>query len=250
MGLRTFLGLKRPVKGRPHPTPPVNAVLQQRASETSADFIAPYLGSAILFKQRDAIRTFALDEAPKDGLLLEFGVYRGESINSFAGELTGSGDRRKIYGFDAFQGFQEHWTGGGHHKSRTHFNRGGAIPRVAPNVEIVPGWISDTLPGFLERNPGPIAMLHIDTDTYPPAKSVLSLCKSRLVKGSVILFDELLDYPGWELGEYKALTEEIPEECYEWIGFVAWRAALRIKKTVAESGAEIPSRRERLSASA
>jgi len=48
------------------------------------------------------------------------------------------------------------------------------------------------------------------------------------VPGSVVLFDDLLSHPGWQMGEYKALTEEIDASRYEWVGFWGWRGALRI----------------------
>lgn len=208
--------------------PALNQLLSRRAEETSAEFVEKHLRSALLFDAREPLQQFAIEEAPKDGLLLEFGVFKGRSINSFAHLLRNMGDSRCIWGFDAFRGLQEHWNGVGYHRSRNKFNLGGQLPEVADNVRLVPGWIDDTLPGFLEQHPGPIAFLHIDTDTYLPAKTILRLCKPRLQAGSLILFDELLAYPGWQHGEYRALIEEMPESGYEWIGFGFTCALLRV----------------------
>jgi Methyltransferase domain len=228
MGLRKWIGLRKPTVKPPRP--PMNALLWRRAEESAADFVDRHLQRAILFESREPLCRFVIDEAPKDGLLLEFGVYKGASINRLARLLRGAGDQRKIWGFDAFQGLQEHWHGIGYHRSRNEFNRGGALPEVADNAELVPGWIDETLPTFLDHHPGLIALAHIDTDTYKPAKTILSLCKSRLQEGSLILFDELFAFPGWQNDEYRALTEELPEDAYEWIAFGGQQGLLRITR--------------------
>jgi hypothetical protein len=203
-------------------------MLWRRAEETSADFVEQHLGTAVLFDTREALQHFAIEEAPETGLILEFGVWKGRSINAFADIMAHRGDTRRIWGFDAFKGLEEHWNGLGYHRVRNHFNRGGRLPDVRANVALVPGWIQDTLPPFLEQHPDPIAFLHIDTDTYKPAKLILSRCKSRLHPGSIILFDDLLAHPGWQLGEYRALVEELDATHYGWIGFSGYCGALRI----------------------
>lgn len=207
--------------------PALNALIWRRAEESSADFVDRYLSTAILFEQREPLLRFAIEEAPKDGLMLEFGVFEGRSINAFADLMKSSRDERCIWGFDSFQGLEEHWNGLGY-KARDRFNLNARLPTVRPQVRLVPGWISDTLPGFLAEHAGPISFLHIDTDTYKPAKLILSLCKDRLQPGSIVLFDELLAHPGWQLGEHKALTEEMDAGRYEWIGFSGCRGALRV----------------------
>jgi hypothetical protein len=49
--------------------------------------------------------------------------------------------------------------------------------------------------------------LHIDCALYSSTACVLRLVAERIVPGTVILFDELIGYPGWQEGEYKALCE-------------------------------------------
>jgi hypothetical protein len=137
--------------------------------------------------------------------------------------------KKTIYGFDSFEGLSEKWIGNDHLSG--HFDLDGVLPAVEPNVKLIKGWVDDTFAPFLKKNDGPIAYLHVDTDTYTPAKTILSEAKSRLVPGSIILFDELYGYPAWEVNEYKALQETIPEDCYEYIGFSQMEAALRITKT-------------------
>lgn len=80
------------------------------------------------------------------------------------------------------------------------FDLAGIIPEVESNVSLIKGWISNTLPEFISQSPEQIAFIHIDTDTYTPCKTILELCGERLADQAVILFDELLCYPGWKYG--------------------------------------------------
>ena len=201
--------------------------LIRRSVSASADFVRGQLGKALLFPSTEEIRTYALECAPADGQLLEFGVFNGRSINHFALTLKKRRDSRLIYGFDAFLGLSEDWAGH-FYKKLDRFDRKGKPPKVEDNVRLVVGWIDDTLPPFLAKNLGPIALLHIDTDTYSPCRTILTLCRDRLVPGSVILFDDLLCYPGWEQGEFKALSEILNPSQYEWLGFAGYRGMLRI----------------------
>jgi hypothetical protein len=71
----------------------------------------------------------------------------------------------------------------------------------------VQGWFSDTLPAFNEKLNGPIAFLHIDSDLYSSANCALNVFELRIVPGTILLFDELYNYPNAENHEWKALQE-------------------------------------------
>lgn len=225
-----FVKLNQKLRGRraqKEPKPAVNDVLMERAAQSSADFIEPLLSTTLLIRRSDQIRDFALRRAPAEGLLMELGVYRGRSINQFADLLAKAGDPRIVFGFDAFQGLSEDWFG----KSiarQSNFNRGGRPPKVRRNVELEIGWVEDTLAAFLARRPGPIALLHIDTDTYTPCKLALSLCRERLVEGTIVLFDEHHGYPNWQNGEFKALNETLQPGEYTYLAFGTQQAVIRI----------------------
>jgi hypothetical protein len=64
---------------------------------------------------------------------LEFGVYRGTSINFFASRLNGV-----LYGFDSFEGLNESMPGTNAIKGT--FNLGGDMPTVLSNVKLIKGW--------------------------------------------------------------------------------------------------------------
>ena len=205
----------------------VNEVLYRRALERSADFIEPHLASALLIRRAEEIRSLAMRRITSEGMLLEFGVNRGDSINQFAGILAKRGDKRPIYGFDAFSGLSEDWYGKALPKE-TNFNRGGKIPRVRDNVRLIVGWLDETLKPFLDANPGPIAFMHLDMDTYTPTRLSLDLCRDRLVDGTLILVDEHHGFPNWENGEFKALNEVLRLDEFHYVAFATQQALIRV----------------------
>ena len=65
--------------------------------------------------------------------------------------------------------------------------------------ELVKGDVMVTIDQWLEDNPGlMVAMAIFDMDLYEPTKHALSAIQSRLMKGSVLVFDEFSNssYPG------------------------------------------------------
>lgn len=205
---------------------PIQLVMQ-RAYLRSAEFIERHVANALLFRRKGHLHTHVASLIPAEGLAIECGVFKGRSINHMAKLMP----ERTIYGFDSFEGLSEDWSG--NHHQAGHFDLKGDLPEVQPNVTLVKGWIDDTFGPFLEENAGDIAYLHVDTDTYSPAKTILTLAKPRLVPGSIVLFDELFGYPGWEHHEFRALQETLPEDCYEFVAFSQMEAALRITKAPA-----------------
>lgn len=200
---------------------PVQLVVQ-RAHERAAAFIEQHAATALILRRKRRLHHYLASKISGDGLCIECGVFQGASINFLAKLLP----ERTFHGFDSFEGLSEDWTGNDHQSG--HFDLSGNLPKVEPNVRLIKGWIDDTFQPFLDENEGPIDYLHIDTDTYSPAKTILTAAKPRLVPGSIVLFDELYGYPGWENHEFKALGETLPEACYEWIAFAQMEAALRI----------------------
>ena len=56
---------------------------------------------------------------------------------------------------------------------------------------LIDGDIKDTLPKFLEQNPGlKIALLHFDMDLYEPTKIAMETLYPLVLKGGVVCFDE------------------------------------------------------------
>ncbi len=138
----------------------------------------------------------------QDGLVLEFGVFSGKSINHLASLDTGP-----VFGFDSFEGLPEDWRPD---MPKAAFKLS-EPPAVARNVELVIGWFETTLPDFVAANAGPVSFLHIDCDLYSSTKTVFHHLRDRIVSGTVIIFDEYFNYVGWRNHEYKAFAEFVAE---------------------------------------
>lgn len=202
-------------------------LLWERAAASSADFIEAHLSSAVVFDQREQLWEHALKIMPQTGMILEFGVFEGQSINFIADWLRKRGDTRMAHGFDSFEGLEEDWSGEA--LPAGYFDQKGKLPAVRAGVRLHKGWIENTLPPFLaEHSEDPVALIHLDTDTYSPAKCVLANLKPRLRPGSIIIFDELIGYPNWQAHEYRALVEVLGKTGYEFLSFTSRQSALII----------------------
>jgi len=175
-------------------------LLWERAASSSADYIESHLASSMLFRKREDLWRHALKlRQIQGGLNLEFGVFKGESINFFARTSPES----KFVGFDSFEGLKEDWFGTD--GASGYFNLNGRKPRVEKNVSLVSGWFDETLPTFLSEYQNlPISFLHIDCDTFESTFKVLDLVAARLKPGTIIVFDEYLGFPNWQASQFKA----------------------------------------------
>lgn len=174
--------------------------LQLRALNEAADYVQAHMPEAMIFEDYQAYIAFLVEKAPSEGLMLEFGVAGGNSIRQIASRTNNT-----VHGFDSFEGLPEDWAG--HLERRGAFSQKRQLPDVPANVKLHVGWFDATLPGFLETNPGPISLLHVDCDLYGGTKYILDTAGDRLQAGSVVLFDEYFNYPSWRHHEHKAWQE-------------------------------------------
>lgn len=182
---------------------------QRRALEETGRFVEEHLPQVQSFDSRYALFQAILPGLrDREGLVCEFGVAGGKSINFLAGLLP---DHR-IYGFDSFEGLPEDWRDG----VAAGAFRQDRLPTVAANVTLVPGLFDDTLPPFLAEHTGSALFLHIDCDLYSSTKTVFDLCGDRIVPGTVLCFDEFFNYPGWQEGEYRAFKEFTESRGLRW----------------------------------
>lgn len=196
--------------------PDYERIARIMAGVEAARYMTDHMQDAVDAKGRGDLLAYALDQAKLDGLVLEFGVFRGESLRFIAQRSTGL-----VHGFDSFEGLPEHWT---YFQRKGRFSLDGKIPEFEEeNVRIHPGLFGDTLRPFLAQNEGVVRFLHVDSDLYSSAAQVLGLLAPRLVPGSVILFDEYINYPAWRQHEYKAFQEFIAARGlgYRYIGFAS-----------------------------
>jgi hypothetical protein len=176
--------------------------LARHAAQKTAEYIRDNMRAVQSFEDIYAVHDFALANATlTQGLFLEFGVYSGKTINYIASKRTGL-----VHGFDSFEGLPENWRDG---FAKGHF-KVGSLPEVRPNVRLHKGWFETTIPAFLETledSSLPIGYLHVDCDLYSSTKTIFELLGSKIVVGSVIVFDEYFNYDGWENGEFLAFKE-------------------------------------------
>jgi len=147
-------------------------------------------------------------------LWLEFGVASGKTIN-YISKFTSD----IVYGFDSFEGLPEKWRDG---FNKGAFSSNGNLPQVNENVKLIKGWFNETLLKFIETHNKKVSFIHLDADLYSSTKYILDILKSYIDKDCVVVFDELVNYPGFDgnTGELKAWYEFITENKvnYEWIG--------------------------------
>lgn len=173
------------------------AAAERDAVASTARFVQREMRTARSFPNPVATLEHALTLAPTGGLALEFGVFTGSTLTIIAASRTGG-----VYGFDSFEGLPENWRAG--------FDAGAFAvdgPPVVPGADMVVGLFADTLPGFLAEHPGPVDLLHLDADLHSSTACVLDAVGPRLRPGSVVVFDEFFNYPGWEQHEARAWRE-------------------------------------------
>lgn len=145
------------------------------------------------------------------GVVMEFGVRWGQNLALFC-NLRGMYEpynyNRKIIGFDTFVGFPETTAEDGERLSAgdygvsegykefledlLHLHEAGSPISHLKKFEIVAGDATETLPSYLAEHPETmISLAYFDFDIYKPTKVCLELVRDRLVKGSVLAFDEL-----------------------------------------------------------
>ena len=166
-----------------------------------------------------------------DELLLDLGVWLGWSTR-----LISDASDRMVYGFDTFEGLVEDWqiddqivikqgtfslaeplaqrfmrdTGVSLHE--------GLPAALGRKVQFIRGSTYETLAPFLaERPAAPIALFHMDLDTYESCLHALETCKDRFVEGSILVFDEYLVTNG----EMRAFFEFQSQYELEW-RYRAW----------------------------
>lgn len=157
------------------------------------------------------------------GDIVECGVFKGSSLIRFTAfrELLENCYSRKIIGFDIFGKFPETSfdddkrmlerfisAAGDQSISKDELDQVLAFKGIA-NVELVMGDINQTVPDYSRNHPEfRIALLHIDTDIYEPAVTILNSFYDHVVSGGLIVLDDYGTFPG----ETKAVEEFIKDK--------------------------------------
>jgi len=202
----------------------VSSEVLRRAIADSADYADSRMREALCIRgAKEELWRHAFAQRTPGGMIVEFGVFRGESIR-FLASLT----RETIYGFDSFAGLREDWKGWAAQKGT--FDAGGVVPKVPANVALIKGWFDETLPAFLREHGEPFSFVHVDCDTCEATSTVLALAMDRFGPGTVIVFDEYFGYRGWREGEWKAWQEFVSQRKigYRYLAFHEQAVALLV----------------------
>lgn len=222
------------------PKAPVR-LINEDAMQDSANYGIKNFSDALQFRTIESFWEYCLGKSlalPSDelnkgknkdllnrGIIAEFGVYKGKSINFFAKKCPNA----QVYGFDSFLGLEEDWSGW--ILPAGTFSTNGVMPKCESNVKLYKGWFVDTVPIFrTELQSKQISLLHIDSDTYKPARYVLNALVENLKHGSIIVFDEYYGYTGWRLHEFKAFQEFVIDYGvkYRYIAYTDEQVAVEI----------------------
>lgn len=152
------------------------------------------------------------------GVICEFGVQWGATMTTLTnlrGIYEPYNHSRRIVGFDTFAGFVgvaaedgDAVVDGGYATDVGYEAELAEVLTIHESFspiaqirkfELVKGDVCETLPAWLERNPAPVvAMAIFDMDIYRPTKAALEAIVPRLVKGSLLVFDEMThpEFPG------------------------------------------------------
>lgn len=189
-------------------------IMDRQAAEESADFLRKNAPGALPLDSAESVLAYAVEKA-KDvaGCICEFGVFEGRSLR----RIMKLAPEREIHGFDSFEGLPEDWRPG--------FSRGTFSTRMpqfdSSKVHLHKGWFDATVAPFASKLTQPIALVHIDCDLYSSTRTVFQHILPHIRKGTVLLFDEYFNYPGWQEHEHLALSELIQSNALS-VEFIAY----------------------------
>ena len=171
-----------------------------------------------------------------EGSIIECGVLNGAGLLSFA-KLSEIFEpyaiKRKVIGFDTFEGFDKTKNPKDKNKSKKNpylnkesfklnkkdfnlilesidnFNKERYLKQYN-KIELIKGNAIKTIPQYIKKNKHLIiALLFLDFDVYQPSKIAIKNFLPRMHKGSILAFDEI-NNESWP-GETTALIEEIKD---------------------------------------
>ena len=203
---------------------------QRQALRETGEFVDQHMSMVQSLPDSAALLEDAVARVEGEGLVCEFGVYSGRSINRIAAMLPHS----TVWGFDSFEGLREDW--------RDRYPKGTFSvrkpPKVRRNVRLVKGRFSETLPSFLRQHRAGAAFLHVDCDLYSSTRTVLEAFRKRIRPGTVMVFDEFFNYPGWKEGEYRAFREFVEETgwTFEFLGYCRYGEQVAVRMIAQRDG--------------
>jgi tetratricopeptide (TPR) repeat protein len=162
---------------------------------------------------QELLREIATKQIPGD--IAEFGIFEGWWVNFLWQATESLALRRRIYGFDSFEGLSEPHPDHDH----TFWKKGQyacSLEQVSKNVKTAERLRVKLVKGFFESSlhsaeallAEQFCYVRIDCDIYQPALQCLEYLGPRLADGAIVVFDDWPHLRG--LGEQRALEEWLP----------------------------------------
>lgn len=164
------------------------------------------------------------------GDYVEFGVYEGASfiaaLECHMRTMSDADTQREFWGFDSFEGLRFTESDGEHAQlqekqfATSYHVVKERIKRAYNNRatwHLVRGYIEDTLSDQANEpiDLGPIAIAMFDMDLGKPTELALEYVRTRLARGSILMFDEFFMFRGslsrGEAGAFQDFRERHPE---------------------------------------
>lgn len=204
------------------------------------------------YSMTSKLRMYVLSQAIKyvkneniEGDFVECGIWKGGNIILFNKFNLLYDLKKKIYGFDTFEGMSEpdeldkhnnitakelakeygikkmsDWC----YSSYDHVVKNISENTIFSNIFLIKGNVEQTL--LEEKNlPEKISILRLDTDWYASTKIELEVLYKKLVKGGILIID---DYGHWQ-GARKAVDEYFKNKNI-WLHYVDYTCRYIIKK--------------------
>lgn len=198
------------------------STLKRRSHLSTVEFIENNCPRAVACRSPRQLASLALRNLKKPGLILEFGVFRGDSLRYMAKKVP----QRELHGFDSFEGLPEAWV----NNPKGAFDAGGELPKVPSNVMLWKGYFESTLPEWAKTHDQPIAMIHIDCDLNSSTDTVFRVLADQIESGTVLLFDDYFNFPGWKRDGHAVFTQFVEKFGWkvDYIGYAYKELAVTI----------------------
>lgn len=164
----------------------------------------PEIAGRVTYPSRSQVIELAVQLArPVPGHIVEFGVWKGESVRVIRDELWRSAiwdpaqRRKRIYACDSFVGLPDDYE---HLPAGTFAT---PVPTLR-GVRVVDGPFESTLTADLATEVGRVSLAHLDADLYESTRCALDWLTPLVGAGTLLLFDE---FAGEDPAEARALGE-------------------------------------------
>jgi len=184
-----------------------------RTHDEFVQFVETTFKEAIPLESDADVLHYASNQVGISGIFIELGTGLGRTTN-FIAALN---PQKTIYTFDSYLGHPADWDKGDKILPKDFFAwpADKPLPSFLNNVCLIKGWFVDTLPSFISSQQDIIAFIHVDCEIYESTALALDILAPKIVDGTILVFDELYNYPNYRLHEYKAFQEFLDKQSFE-----------------------------------